>query len=239
MGAAARCALLVLTGLTAVAAQEPDAVRNERLLRQFLAAAFPDLAGYEAEVFGSDTPPFYYPEFIGARLFPSGEPRPAPQETTSSDDAVFLKVLATIEEGRIESANVYGRYVNEPRTRELADLDFEGRLETPAQRLAALETRGARYGADAQTAFERTLDLARLEPVIGRIEAFRSEFQWYDDTNQDTPRWMVRVRAREPGGRVVCYRMTHEVWEGYMTSVSSWAMAPGVQPGFTPDCMVP
>lgn len=239
MGAAARCALLVLTGLTAVAAQEPDAVRNERLLRQFLAAAFSDLAGYQVEVFGSDTPPFYYPEFIGARLIPPGEPRPAQRETTSSDDAAFLKVLATIEEGRIESAYLFGRYVNEPRTRELADLDFNGRLETPAQRLSALETRGARYGPDTQPAFERTLDLARLEPVMGRIEKFRTEFVWDDFSNSDTPEWMVRVRARQPGGRVVCYRMTHEVWEGHLTSVSSWTMAPGVQPGFTPDCMVP
>mgnify|MGYP003529129557 FL=1 len=73
----------------------------------------------------------------------------------------------------------------------------------------------------------------------GRIEAFRTEFEWDLFSNSDTPEWVVRVRTRGPGGRVVCYRMTHEVWEGHLTGVSSWTMAPGVQPGFTPDCMVP
>ena len=174
---------------------------------------------------------------MGARLIPPGEPRPAPRNPANSDDAAFFGVSATLEDGRIESARVYGRYVNDERTRELSD--SEGRLETPAQRLSALQTRGARYGPDAQAAFERTLDLARLEPVIGRIEAFRTEFQWDDFSNSDTPEWVVRVRALEPGGQVVCYRMTHEVWEGHLTWVSSWTVAPGVQPGFTPDCMVP
>lgn len=233
MGAAARCALLLLTGLTAVAAQAPDSARNERLLRQFLAAIFPDLDGYQLEILESGRQAFRFQQFVRARLTPPGESRSAPR------DADFLGVSAIIQEGRIESAHVSGRYVNDERTRELSDLDFDGRLETPAQRLSALETRGARYGPDAQAAFERTLDLPTLEPLIGRIEAFRTEFEWDDFSNSDTPEWVVRVRSREPGGSVVCYRMTHEVWEGRLVTVSSWTMAPGAQPGFTPDCMVP
>lgn len=224
--------IAVLLAATSTA-QPADRRADDVLLRRFLEAAYPELAGRRFDFQVGDL----YSSFIGATLRPL-ELSPDSQKETYVPE---LEVGADVEDGLLVSVHMRGRFVNDVADRELQDLDFSGLLETPTRRRALLEARGARFGDGAQAAFERALDLARFEPLIGRIEAFRTEFEWPDDSKPAVPRWVVRIRATEPTepGRVACYRMEHEVWNGRLVSMSRWALPRGVQPGFTPSCMVP
>jgi hypothetical protein len=95
---------------------------------------------------------------------------------------------------------------------------------TDAQAVAELKKSGAVYTSAEKDKFLKTLPLAELEKLFGKITVVSAEFKILRDIDLSTHEyfeWLVVIRTKQTDGTQLTYKMIFEPFKGVLTNMDA------------------
>lgn len=215
--------VLVLLSMRAVAlAHQGTEPPNLAVVKQFVLAAFPELAGQSHKIAVSlegDFDKNWTELFLGSFSIHAHEPRSATHQTR------VLNGRFQLVGARVREAHFEGDFVNSANAKNVAATVRRTEGWTANAMADAFARAGARYAGQPPGEFLRAIDLGRFTSTLGRAVSTEAEFiaSLPDAPGAETvefvPTWLVRLETMTAPGIRWCYDLTFEPFSARLIGV--------------------